>query len=335
MSKQLSLEQVLQFQDQGYLIVEEVLPEQVLQSVRDEYEARLDELAGRFHASGKISSDYRHLPLEDRYIQILSEFPVLFDFLEITLPLVNEGMPAGLEIHTRPAIFDLLTHPRLLDVVERIIGPEIYSNPVQHLRIKPPESKVPDILKSNSYVGMTTWHQDQGALLDEADDTQLLTAWVAITDATEENGCMVCIPGSHRRDGGALKLHCPGKGITSENYIPEPLLAMSEVVTLPVRRGGVVLLNQYTEHAALPNKTDSIRWSFDLRYNPVGQPSGRPAFPGFVARSRAKPERALRDASAWAALWQEAYERILAGQQTEVIYNEARWAAHAGSEICA
>ena len=49
-----------------------------------------------------------------------------------------------------------------------------------------------------------------------------------------------------------------------------------------------------------------MRISFDLRYNPTGQPTGRPLFPGFVARSRKDPSRELRDPEAWAQLWYDA-----------------------------
>lgn len=41
----------------------------------------------------------------------------------------------------------------------------------------------------------------------------------------------------------------------------------------------------------------------DLRYNPIGQHSGREAFPGFVARSRANPDSELDDPKVWASIW--------------------------------
>ena len=40
------------------------------------------------------------------------------------------------------AVFAALVNPRLLDVMECVIGPEIYSNPVQHVRIKPPAASL-------------------------------------------------------------------------------------------------------------------------------------------------------------------------------------------------
>ena len=38
-------------------------------------------------------------------------------------------------------------------------------------------------------------------------------------------------------------------------------------------------MHKHTIHGSLPNVSDEIRWSLDLRYNPTGQPTGRPEFP--------------------------------------------------------
>jgi hypothetical protein len=50
----------------------------------------------------------------------------------------------------------------------------------------------------------------------------------------------------------------------------------------------------------------------DLRYQPIGQPTGRPAFAsaGFIARSAARLDTVLRDPAVWAARWLEARERL-------------------------
>ena len=97
----------------------------------------------------------------------------------------------------------------------------------------------------------------------------------------------------------------------------------------------VVILHQFVEHAALPNKTDMIRWSFDLRWNPTGHPSGRPAFPSFVARSRQKPESELRDHELWGELWHTAKDRIVSGDYSGQIFNEDRWKKYVDAPVCA
>ena len=327
------------FYENGYLVVEDVFSDSDLQPVWDEYVERLDTLAQRFFAAGHISSPYTDLPFGERYTAMMAEYPQLIDYLELTLPLTNEQITPETEPSHGPAVFNLITHPNLLDVVESILGGEFCSNPVQHIRLKPPFRKVKASVAENSYVGKTTWHQDLTGLLDEANETQVLTTWVAITDAPKERGPLVVIPRSHKKGGGTLTTHCAGKGIAVENYIPSKLLGDDmggkEVIPLPVRRGSVVLLSCFTEHAALSNTSDKLRWSFDLRWHPIGQPSGRPAFPEFIARSRSNPSSELRDPVRWKQLWEEAKWNVVNGRYSGNIYNIERLEKFANSPVCA
>ena len=54
-----------------------------------------------------------------------------------------------------------------------IVGPEIVCNPTQHLRMKLPESAVP--AGADGLTSRVPWHQDNGVLLEEADDSHVLT----------------------------------------------------------------------------------------------------------------------------------------------------------------
>ena len=81
-------------------------------------------------------------------------------------------------------------------------------------------------------------------------------------------------------------------------------------MSIPVKRGDALFLHKLTVHASHSNHSDNVRWSFDLRYNPIGQPTGRGAFPGFVARSRGNPGSELRDAAQWARLWRDARQQL-------------------------
>ena len=68
-----------------------------------------------------------------------------------------------------------------------------------------------------------------------------------------------------------------------------------------------------------------MRWSMDLRYNPVGQGSGRPAFPSFVVRSAEAPESVLSDFDTWKAMWDAAREAIVSGAYRDRIFEDTRW----------
>ncbi len=332
----LSAAQLQQFADQGFLLIPEVLVDADLQPLEAEYEDALSEAAAQLFQRGHIRSTYDDLPFDDRYMTILSESPSLFYYLGISLPLDYEGLDPNLvRAHTGQHLFGLLRHPKILDIVESVLGGEISSNPIQQVRLKPPQRLLTGTMADYSNVGATTWHQDLGAAMDEALDTELLTVWFAMTDASEEMGCLQVIPGSHK--DSALSLHCPGKNNQAENYIPTSILQRHGInpVSLPCRRGSVVLLTKYTEHGALANESDRLRWSFDLRYQKTGEPTGRPAFPSFVWRSRSRPETEITDPRVYEKAWADTRQRVLSGEQTGPLYEQDRWLRNRDNPVCA
>ena len=138
---------------------------------------------------------------------------------------------------------------------------------------------------------------------------------------------MRVIPRSHGRE---LFAHCPGGpgGLA----IPDAVLPPGEPVVLPMEPGSVLLMTQSTVHSSLENtSTDQVRISFDLRFQPTGQATGRPAFApaGFVARSLARPETALRDPAIWRENWRALRDDLAAREKPA--FN--RWRADA--PVCA
>lgn len=317
----LSRSQLEQFDREGFLKIEGLLdPVEDLDPIIAEYHDVLDRLAHTLHEQGKLSSVYAELPFGERLIRIYTETgEVHSQFFDFSLPQGN--VESDTPMWVGPAVFRALTNPRLLDAVESFIGGEIYSNPVQHVRIKPPERYVVKDEEGRARLGATNWHQDNGVVLPEADGSDILTVWFSLTDAQVEHGCLHVVPGSHRE---GLLTHCPGGPGGVE--IPEQVLDRDRAVVLPTKRGDVLFLHKRTAHGSLSNVSDQIRWSFDLRYNPIGQETGRGVFPGFVARSRRDPGSELRDPAAWAELWYETRRRM-----AETNYNGAfnRWSADA------
>jgi phytanoyl-CoA hydroxylase len=309
-----------QFLEEGFLVVEDVLDaDRDIAPLMAEYAEVLDGIAASLYQEGAIASRYRELPFDQRLIQICAEsgrnFPQHFDF---SLP--QTGVQHDTPIHVGPAVFGLLTNPRLLDLVEDVVGPEVYSNPVQHIRMKLPPRAVKG--SYNGLISTIPWHQDNGVILPEADESDILTVWMPITEATVQNGCLQVIPRSHRGD---LVPHCPQeKGVA----IPEKLIPTERALPLPMRPGSVLLMTQRTVHSSLDNLTeDQVRISFDLRYQPTGQPTGRPMFPGFVARSAAQPQAVLRNPAEWARLWYEARAKL--AEQENPSFN--RWSLEAAA----
>ena len=299
------------FEDEGYLLIEDVFdPVRDLDPVVREYTEKLDRVAAEWHAAGKIQRTYSYLPFTERFAHILNDSGAAgYKPFDICLSgKITDDEPMEQSMHLGPAIFDLIRHPRLLDVVEQLIGSEILSNPIQHVRIKPPEALLKEELyKRNTMMARVEWHQDQGVALPEVDETDMLTVWFPVLDATVENGCLCVVPGSHQR---GLLLHCPSQpGQAFDLRIPEEVRGAGGF-PVPMKRGSAIFLHRRTMHSSLSNKSQGVRWSFDLRYQPVGQPTGRPWFPAFVARSRQDPSSEVRDWRAWAKLWEDTRTRL-------------------------
>ena len=313
-----------QLDEQGYLVVESLFDlEADIAPIERDYAEKLETLATEWKAQGVIKDSHADLSFGPRLIKIMQDGGVNWaQPFDISLPQTQIGPDTP--IHTTEPVFNLLTHRKLLDTVEQLVGSEIYSNPIQHTRIKPPEHMVPADAR-NGLVVRVGWHQDQGVATTEQDDVPVLTVWIPITDATVQNGCLAVVPGSHKRE---LATHCPGSGPDGGLQIPSKLI-QGKPIPVPIKRGGALLMHRLTMHASLVNQSDDIRWSFDLRYQPTGLPTGRPAFPGFVARSRQNPDSVLRDWRDWSQLWLDARERLSEGMP----YKFNRWGA--GAEACA
>src|SRR5438105_1966971 len=120
------------FEREGYLVIENVFdPAADLDPVVDEYAARLDELAREWHAHGLIGSEYADLPFAERFGHVLNDIgPDGYRAFDITL---SGPITTDTPMHTGPAVFKLITHSGLLDVVEELVGAEILSNPIQHV----------------------------------------------------------------------------------------------------------------------------------------------------------------------------------------------------------
>jgi ectoine hydroxylase-related dioxygenase (phytanoyl-CoA dioxygenase family) len=117
------------------------------------------------------------------------------------------------------------------------------------------------------------WHQDNGYTYVEPQ--AYLTIWVALTDATIENGCPTVAPGLHRM------------GTLEHTYVDplghECLTDVPDAVQVEVPAGGAVVFSSLTPHLTGPNRTDSVRKAYILQYCPGdaevlrGDPDAGPA----------------------------------------------------------
>ncbi len=111
---------------------------------------------------------------------------------------------------------------------------------------------------------------------------------------------MQIIPGID--DRGYLEHQAEGGTTIKQEFFPHDV----QPVCAECPKGGVVFMTKFIPHMGMDNLSDTIRWSLDLRYQPTGQPTGRPFWPDFVVRSKTNPAAIQDDFDAWCRRWDEA-----------------------------
>jgi phytanoyl-CoA hydroxylase len=108
------------------------------------------------------------------------------------------------------------------------------------------------------------WHQDM-AYWPDTPDTRTATLWLALDDATEDNGCMRFVPGTTKET--QLRPHVPQFGDRGESHaLGTDLLPRDEVVSVPIRQGDVTVHNERVMHGSGGNNTSGFRRAYILAF---------------------------------------------------------------------
>ena len=135
---------------------------------------------------------------------------------------------------------------KLLNLVEDLIGPNIYYH----------SSKI--MFKPARHGGIKPWHQDYAYWASLKPEQ--VTCWMALDDATPENGCMQLIPGSHK--WGLVK------HIRDELQVDPKNLPLEMVKVAPMKAGSILCFHVLTFHYSGPNTSDKSRRALIVDYDP-------------------------------------------------------------------
>jgi phytanoyl-CoA hydroxylase len=133
-----------------------------------------------------------------------------------------------------------LHHPRILDIVEQLIGPGLRTNG-NKLNMKSPE-----------YGSPVEWHQDWAFFPHTNDD--LLAVGVSMDEMKYENGCLLVIPGSHK--GPVYSHHQDGH---FAGAVTEELPDADKAVPIELEAGGISIHHVRTLHASAKNVSSRPR----------------------------------------------------------------------------
>ncbi len=140
------------------------------------------------------------------------------------------------------------TAPVFLDICTDLLGPDVDMYWDQAVYKKPEKPR------------RFPWHQDNGYTFIEPQ--QYLTIWVALTDATVDNGCPWVAPGVHKL-GTLAHRYVDPLGFECFDEPPAKQAA-------PVHAGGAVVFSSLTPHLTGPNTTDAVRKAYILQYSHAG-----------------------------------------------------------------
>lgn len=149
----------------------------------------------------------------------------------------------------------LVRHPKVLDAVESLIGPNIM---IYHLT---------SWLKEPHEPSHVSWHQD-GTYFG-LEPFEQITAWIALTDATSEMGCIKLIPGSHVIGQRPHKDTNIAGNLLSRGQTIEHKLDYTNNVMMPLKAGQISLHHTHIVHCSEPNRTGQRRIGIGVSYIPT------------------------------------------------------------------
>jgi ectoine hydroxylase-related dioxygenase (phytanoyl-CoA dioxygenase family) len=150
------------------------------------------------------------------------------------------------------AFHDLVLNPKILDVVESLIGPNIQLHHTK-LNLKPPSSRE----------ARFEWHQDYPFFPHTNFD--LLAVMIFLDDSTQENGCLTIIPGSHTW-GPRNHLFAKDGAFSSQLEDKSVLEDRSLWVHVPVPAGGMELHHCNMLHSSTANLGNRPRSAMVIQY---------------------------------------------------------------------
>jgi ectoine hydroxylase-related dioxygenase (phytanoyl-CoA dioxygenase family) len=208
----------------------ELSSQQLERYARDGYLCPLEALAPAEAASHRVDAE--------RMLAALSE-------------TTSAAEPVQCHLHFQWAR-ELATHPRVLDNVERIIGPDILVHST-NLFYKPPRDS-----------GFVSWHQDAHSW--RLDAPRLVSAWIALTESNCDNGCLRVIPGSHSQPLPHASRPHPDNMLRLTALEVEVDVDDSEAVDLALAPGQMSLHHADVVHGSNPNRSASPRMGLAVRY---------------------------------------------------------------------
>ena len=278
-STPLTPEQLVQWENDGYLLLKNVVPDAMINGVRDRFAIVVDGIINELKEQDTIDDVGADLPFETRFSVVAGKHANRF------------GRSWRGQIATSE-IYDLHYAEPLIDAIGQLTGTDVIGHPVFNARPKLPRQQLT----------VVPWHQDSGYFGTISEKSLIPTAWIPLVPVDETNGCLQVVAGSHRL--GVVSHHTENREGKFLEVMDE-LIDESQIVTCPMDIGDALVFNNLTFHRSLPHTTSEIiRWAIDIRYLRDGDHPGSiywkdPDFK-WVIKSQTQP---LTPLSEWLEMW--------------------------------
>ena len=151
-----------------------------------------------------------------------------------------------------PFWLELCRHPRVLDAVESVLGPDLILI-MSHLIVKRAEDGLPVAWHQDN----TYWHSVQG--------TDVTTVWLAIDDTDRANGCMQVIPCTHEGYPEMDKISTGGDDLLGLTVKVTPEME-GAAVCLEMNAGSLSVHDSFVLHGSEANTSGRRRAAYTMRY---------------------------------------------------------------------
>ena len=154
-----------------------------------------------------------------------------------------------------PFLAELVRHPRILDAIEDVLGPDILCWSSNFF------------IKEAADPAFVSWHQDSTYWGLSSPD--VATAWVALTPSNAANGAMAVIPGSHKLDQMPHRDTFHRHNLLTRGQEVAVEVDEKKAVMLSLRPGEMSLHHVRLVHGSAPNPSLDRRIGYAIRYIPT------------------------------------------------------------------
>jgi len=167
-----------------------------------------------------------------------------------------------------PLQWDCMTSPAITERVAQLLGPDLLCWRSQ-LFYKGPHSPAIQFHQASTF--MVEDYLDPAIFPQNTSEIFQLTVWVAVDDATPENGCLQFVRGTHDR---IRTIKFGGEeGFYNARFSLEFDQEQSRIETVPVESGQFIIFTERCIHGSPPNTTDQHRLAFNSRIIPTSVPA--------------------------------------------------------------